>query len=92
MDNIDIQQVIESCPIKLYCNGFITAVGASDVTLILNLSGKNISALNMSYTTAKSLAETLTNAIQQFEDTIGQKIMTNKFIGDKLNIPKISPS
>jgi hypothetical protein len=90
MENIDFAKVIEACPIKLYCNGFIIGVGSADVTVVLNLNGKNIGALNLSYTSAKTLSESLGKGILDFERKTGQKIMTAPFIEGKItsNRPK----
>jgi hypothetical protein len=91
MENIDFAKVIEACPIKLYCNGFIIGVGTADVTVVLNLNGRNIGALNLSYTSAKTLSENLAKGISDFERKTGQKIMTAPFIEGKIksSAPKL---
>lgn len=61
---------------KIYFNSFINLVGSSDVAISIQRNGASVGVLNLSYSTAKSLAIKLGEAISAFEATTGNKIMT----------------
>jgi hypothetical protein len=61
---------------KLYANGFMTGYSNSDLIVILQQNGMPIASLNLSFTTAKSLALKLGNLIKDIEMMSGQAIMT----------------
>lgn len=61
---------------QLYANGFALNLTAADVGIVLlrdNVASANIS---LSFTTAKTLLETLKDAIDKLEKATGQTIMT----------------
>ncbi|ULO24674.1 hypothetical protein [Methylocystis sp. SB2] len=60
-----------------YCNGFITNVGAADVSIVLLLDGTPSLKLHMSYTSAKTLREMLVNAVEALEKATDHKIMVS---------------
>jgi hypothetical protein len=61
---------------KIYVNGFINSYGAADVVLVFQQNGKNMIVVNMSYTTAKTLAEKFSALIKAFEQTTEHEIMS----------------
>lgn len=52
---------------KVYCNGFVNAVGPGDITTMLLRNDRPVAVLNMSFTVAKTLAEMLGRAIADLE-------------------------
>lgn len=78
------EEIIESeAPIELpsmYFNGFQVGLTNGDVSAITLLNGQPQFVLNMSYTTAKTLAVALTGLIDQLETVTGRPIMTTKEI------------
>lgn len=61
---------------KIYCNGFTNAVGNSDVMLVLQQNGKPAGVVNMSFTIAKTLSQSLKEIIDSIEEKSNQSIMT----------------
>jgi hypothetical protein len=61
---------------KIYCNGFTNAVGNSDVMLVLQQNGKPAGVVNMSFTIAKTLSQSLKEIIDSIEQKSNQSIMT----------------
>ena len=64
---------LETVP-KIYINGFINAYNVADVVLLLKQNQKNVIVVNMSYTTAKSLAGKLSDLIKSFEKKTETKL------------------
>jgi hypothetical protein len=60
---------------KIYANGFISGVGNADSTLIFQLNGNPVMVLNLSYTTAKTLALKIGQMIKDIESGSGNTIM-----------------
>ena len=83
-----IQSLINAAPHKFYCNGFITGTGAADVVLLLQQNNQVVASVNLSYTTAKSLAEKLAELMKKFEADTEHKIMTTDTIQTKLSDKK----
>lgn len=73
---------------KIYANGFINTYGAADVVLILQQNGKNMIVVNMSYTTAKTLAEKFSALIKAFEQTTEHEIMSIDTVKAKMEAQK----
>lgn len=72
-----INQALESDSIpKIYCNGFTNAVGNSDVMVVLQQNGKPAGVVNMSFTIAKTLSQSLKEIIDSIEEKSNQSIMT----------------
>ena len=66
-----------SSPIaKIYVNGFLLGQSFSDMTLVCQTNGTPSVLLNMSFTTAKSLAVKLNNIINTFEEKTKHTILT----------------
>jgi hypothetical protein len=69
-------QIPVNLPI-MYANGFVSSLGTSDVSIILLLDTVPTAKLHMSYTTAKSLANILTEAVSTLEKSTSHIIMTS---------------
>lgn len=69
---------------KIYFNGFIVGIGTGDIMITLEKNGLPITVLNVSYTVAKSLAEKMTEIIQNLEKKTGNTIMTTDDIHSKV--------
>lgn len=61
---------------EIYFNGFSTFLAPSDVFVVLYRNGYPAAKLNLSYTTAKTLAVQLEKLIADLEEDSGRKIMT----------------
>jgi len=75
----------------IYTNGFKAGLTSGDVFVVLERNGTDLAVLNMSYTTAKTLAQALEALIQGLEITSKQKIMTAEYIGQLLASPPPPP-
>jgi len=60
----------------IYFNGFSVAIAVGDVAIPIYRNGNHFATLNVSYSIAKSLAESLTTLITQLEKATGNHIMT----------------
>jgi hypothetical protein len=60
----------------IYFNGFSVAIAVGDVAIPIYRNGMHFATLNVSYSIAKSLAESLTTLIAQLEKATGNHIMT----------------
>ena len=70
---------------QLYANGFVTGVGYSDAYLIVQTNGKPVAAINMSFSTLKTLALYITSIVDTVEKQLGQELLTNQQIWDRVN-------
>lgn len=61
---------------KIYTNGFLSGHSRSDVYVILERNGHQVAVVNMSFTTAKSLQESLAKTISSLELKTDHVIMT----------------
>ena len=75
LDQIQAALEADTVP-KIYVNGFINAYNVADVILVFQQNNKNVAVINMSYTTAKTLAEKLGGLIKGFEITTEHEIMS----------------
>ncbi|MGD9365495.1 MAG: hypothetical protein PVH87_07350 [Desulfobacteraceae bacterium] len=66
---------------KIYSNSFSCALGIGDASVLLKIGKKPVCILNLSYTTAKTLAIKLQELIARLEDASGNKIMTTDEVG-----------
>ncbi len=70
---------------QYYFNSYVVALATADITCILERNGTPVCSLNMSFTTAKTLAAALGQAVSDLEAKAGREIMTTqeveKFIG-----------
>lgn len=71
---------------RLYMNGFIVGQSVADVTLVVQTNGTPAAVLNMSFTSAKSLAVELDKVIKNFESLTGHTLLTMQDIQEKMNI------
>jgi hypothetical protein len=62
--------------LKLYANGFAIALSNADMSVLLQLSGKPVGIMYLSYTMAKTLHERLGQVVRDFEDQSKQKLLT----------------
>jgi nucleoside-triphosphatase THEP1 len=83
-DQIKLAIESENIP-KFYINGFVNAYHIADVILVCTRNGKVELAINMSYTTAKTLAEKLNALITTFEKRTNHDIMTIDTIKEKIS-------
>lgn len=61
---------------KIYFNGFVCTMTNSDVIIVTERMGQPVATLNVSFTTAKTLAQTLAGVIAQLESKMDRDIMT----------------
>lgn len=59
----------------VYSNGFITNVGAADISIVLLLDGVPSIKLHMSFTATKTLAKTLGEVVDVLEKATSHPIM-----------------
>ena len=78
-DRIQRAVAIPAFP-HIYFNSFVIVIGTADVAMALECNGTPVCVLNMSYTTAKSLAEKTGEIVQKLEHIAGRKIMTTDFL------------
>ena len=69
----------------IYTNGGASALRNSDVIMVLERNNSPVAVLNMSYTTAKSLARNLSQLIANLEKKSKQTIMTPDVVDDILS-------
>ena len=70
--------------INIYGNAFICFNTNADMGIIIQKNNKAIAIINLSYSTAKTLGEKLTNMVRDFEKTTDHTIMTINIIDEKL--------
>lgn len=68
---------------KIYANSYLAGTSSSDAYIILQTNGMPTAVLNMSYTFAKSLQQTLGRMISEFEATTDHEIMVMREIKKK---------
>jgi hypothetical protein len=59
----------------VYSNGFITNVGASDISIIFLLDGIPAIKLHMSFTATKTIAKSMTDIVDVLEKATSHPIM-----------------
>ena len=69
----------------IYANGFVNALSDADIIVVLERNNSPVAVLNMSYTTAKSLAHKLSQLIADFEKDSNQSIMTTDVVSEALS-------
>lgn len=78
----DIEKAISDPEIpNLYSNSFSCALGQGDTVILFKNGNKSVGTVNLSYTTAKTLAIKLNGLISHLEKVSGNKIMTTEDIG-----------
>jgi hypothetical protein len=63
---------------SVYFNGFSIGLSNADFALRANLENVELLELRMSFTTAKTLAEKLTETVAKFEEMTSHKLMTTE--------------
>ena len=66
----------EVIPQELYCNGVQVGLSLSDMSVTIMMDGQGKCKLHMSFTTAKTFALQLNNAVKEFERLTNHSIMT----------------
>jgi len=64
----------------IYFNGFAAGMSMGDIAIPISLNGVHFATLNVSYSMAKTLAESLTEMISNLEKATGNHIMTAREI------------
>ena len=73
---------------KIYANGFSVALSNADMMVVFQRYGDNpVAVVNLSYTLAKTLAQRLGQAVQEFESKIDQTILTTDRIDQAFKMP-----
>jgi hypothetical protein len=67
---------------KIYCNGFINATTHADCIIVLKRNNESVAVINASYTLTKTLAQSLTKMVEEFERTIQTKLKTTSEIDE----------
>lgn len=68
---------------NVYANGFTVGASWSDVGCVLMLNGQHVANLNLSFTTAKTLAQELVRVLSELEEKTGHTIMTMGDVRDR---------
>ena len=77
----EIQRVLTNPDVPhIYCNGFSNLLSNCDTMTILTRNEVPVAVLNMSYSTAKTMALKLGQMIAHLEEVTGQQIMTTDSI------------
>jgi len=74
-DSVEILSLLESEVKDIYFNEFGIGVSKNDVLLLVRRNGKPQAILNSSHVTAKSFANALIRAIEDFEEKTNQTIL-----------------
>ena len=69
----------------LYANGFTNALSNADIVIVLERQSDPVAVLNLSFTTAKSLAHKLSQLIENLEKASNQSIMTTDLVESALS-------
>ena len=69
----------------LYANGFTNALSNADIVIVLERQSDPVAVLNLSFTTAKSLAHKLSELISNLETASKQSIMTTDLVENVLS-------
>lgn len=71
---------------ELYANGLGVALGSSDILLVLERNKIPVGVVNLSFTSAKSLAVALGSVIAELEERADREILTNQDITDLFSV------
>ena len=82
---MDISTVLNNPQVpKLYINRTLVGNTVSDMFVIAQSTGTPPTVVQMSFITAKTLAEDILRMVSEFESKTGQKILSMKEIQDKM--------
>ena len=76
----------ENDPPTTYINGFAVQSSLSDIRIVVGVDGIVVTTINMSFTTAKTLAEHLTLAISTLERESKHEIMKMSQVESALKV------
>ncbi len=82
MEELEAAVEDQSIP-RYYMNGLMVARSVSDVFVVMTRMGTPIGIVNMSFTTAKTLVQSLNSVLQELERKTGHEILTMEEIGKK---------
>ncbi|MFH1114471.1 MAG: hypothetical protein V1792_11165 [Pseudomonadota bacterium] len=68
---------------KLYINGLTVGLSLSDVFMVVNSGPMPVAVVQMSFTTAKTMMQTLSQLINDFEKQTEQPLLTMHEINQK---------
>jgi hypothetical protein len=80
-----LAQVMQTHPVQIYFNHFVNNIGPGDISTILWRNAVPVGVLNMSATTAKTLAVYLMEAVATLEKHLGHEIMKAPDLIEKMN-------
>lgn len=87
------QTVPLNAPIpQIYMNGFEVSLSLSDFSITLMAHDRQLAYLLMSFSTAKTLSESLTQAVQTLEKTTSREIMTMNDVRQAIDSKRESPA
>jgi hypothetical protein len=69
---------------RFYGNAFAIAQTSADMSVIVLANGAPAGILSMSYSSAKTLLDEMNKAIQNFETAIGNPVLTNQELDEKM--------
>ena len=75
-----IQAGVTSDVPKIYVNGFVNGLTSGDVLCVLERNGLPAAVLNMSFTVAKSFAQSVGSIVSDIETKSGREMLTTKDI------------
>jgi hypothetical protein len=77
-------QIARQHHLQIYFNHFVNNIGPGDITTLLLRNGDPVGVLNMSATTAKTLAAFLSDAVKELEGYLGHEIVLGPAIVEKM--------
>ena len=83
-----LQQIVEAAfeeAPAIYANGFLNGIGLVDSYLILQANGRSMAVVNMSLSVAKTMAQSLTAMIENYEQQTGNMVATLDEVQDRAN-------
>ncbi|WP_143741793.1 hypothetical protein [Thiorhodovibrio frisius] len=82
--NQRLEAALEANVPEIYFNGFTASIGVGDMILAIDRNGQPAAVLNISYTVAKTLAQSLSSLLATLEEKTGNSIMTTEEIAEPL--------
>lgn len=86
-ENLPQPTQIINIPIQtFYANGMKVGLSLTDVVITFSLNGQPIQIMNLSYSTAKTLAENLNIVLNDLEQRTKTKVLSMKDVNDVLQL------
>ena len=82
VDDVVIEALDSEAIPKLYANGFISFASNADIGVVLQLHGRPVALLNMSYTLAKTLSRRLAGIIEEIESDTERNFLTTDDVAE----------